>query len=175
MVIGFVIFGYHHDAGRAFVKAMDDPRPQNAIDSGQILAVIKERIHQGARGVTRGGMDHHSCGLVDDDDGRVFIKDRDGERLGFDWKRLGLGKDAGNEIPCFHMGPGLRGLVVEQNGSFFYQSLHLRTSEAEFRISHELIKTSAMVLLGNPKDERLARRDPFDPRGHRILQKHHFP
>ncbi len=47
MVIGFVIFGDYHDAGSVLVKAMDDPGPQDAIDSSEIFAVIKERIHQG--------------------------------------------------------------------------------------------------------------------------------
>jgi len=48
MVIGLVIFGDHHDAGRAFIQAMDDSGSQNAVDSGEIFAVIKEGIHQRA-------------------------------------------------------------------------------------------------------------------------------
>jgi len=48
MVIVLVIFGDHHDAGRAFIQAMDDSGSQNAVDSGEIFAVIKEGIHQRA-------------------------------------------------------------------------------------------------------------------------------
>ena len=120
-------------------------------------------------------MDHHAGTLVDDDEGGVFVKNGERERFGFDRKRLGLGKDTGNEIPWFHMGAGLRGLAVEQNGLFFNQFFHVRTGEVEFRISHELVKTIAMVLLGNPKDEGLVRREVFDLGRHRIPWEHHFP
>jgi hypothetical protein len=123
MVVGPVIFGHHHDAGRAFVQAMDDPGPQNAIDSAEIFAVKKERIHQGARWIAGGRMDHHTRRLVDNNDGGIFVKDGDRERFGFDRKRLGLGKDTGNEIAWFHMSTGLRGLVVEKDGPFFNQFL----------------------------------------------------
>jgi hypothetical protein len=161
MVIGPVIFGHHHDAGRAFVQAMDDPGPQNAIDSGEIFAVIKERIHQGARWVAGGRMDHHASGFVDDNDGGILVKDGEREGLGFDRKRLGLGKDAGNEIACLQMAPGLRGLAVEQNGLLFNQFFHLRTGEVASRISHELVKTSAVVLPGDPDREMSALHDVF--------------
>lgn len=68
-------------------------------------------------------MDHHAGRLVDDNEGGIFVKNGERERFGFDRKRLGLGKDTGNEVPWFHMGAGLRGLVVEKDGLFFNQFL----------------------------------------------------
>src|SRR5258708_7475482 len=85
---------------------MDDARPKLAADAAEIVYVVQQRIHERAAAVAGGRVYDHPSRLVDHDDVRVLVKDREwkvfGRRGGgsgirqVDLKRLsGLDRRAG--------------------------------------------------------------------------------
>src|SRR5262245_43658736 len=71
-----VILGNHHQARGAPIETMHNPRPLLAANAAEIRHVVKKGVDQRAARMTRGGMDDHSRGLVDDDDIAILIEDR---------------------------------------------------------------------------------------------------
>lgn len=77
-----VRLGNHHDARRILVQTMDDAGSPYAADTGQaVAAVVQQRVDQRPGPVAGRGVDHHAGRLVDHDDGLVFVKDVQRDRL----------------------------------------------------------------------------------------------
>jgi len=82
--VGHVILCHHQGPRRILIKAVDDAWPELAPNALQIWTMVKHRIYKGSTLVSRARMNHNAGGLVQDDDVRIFVKDRQG-----DWFRLG--------------------------------------------------------------------------------------
>ena len=76
--VGELGLGHDHDAGGVLVQPMDDPGPALAADPGELVAAMcQQRVDQRAVLVAGGGMHNQTCGLVEDDQVCVLIKDRE--------------------------------------------------------------------------------------------------
>ena len=76
------------------------PGPELAVDAGEALAaVVEQGVDQGAVGVARGGVDHQPHGLVHHDDVPVLVHHVQGDFLGQDLHRGGVGDAEGEHVP----------------------------------------------------------------------------
>jgi len=66
-VMNFVSFRHDQDPRGAAVEPMDDSGPQDSADSGQIAAMVEERVNQRATGVARRWVNDLTRRLVDHD------------------------------------------------------------------------------------------------------------
>ena len=72
--MGRVIFRRDDKAGGIPVDAVDDTRPQFAVDAGKALpAVVEQRIDQRTVRVSRCWVYHQPLGLIDNNDVRVLV------------------------------------------------------------------------------------------------------
>ena len=88
LLMGGIVLGHDHHAGRAAVQPVHDAGPQLAADAAEIFHVVQQRVDQRAGGMARAGVDHHAGGLVDHGHVRVLVQHVDGQGLGG-----GLGRD----------------------------------------------------------------------------------
>ena len=87
--VGAVVFGGDDQPRGVPVDAVDDPRPQHAVDPGQgVAAVVEQGVDQGAVRVSGGGVDHQAHRLVDHDHVSVLIDHVQGNILGHHIQRL---------------------------------------------------------------------------------------
>ena len=78
-----LVLGHDHDARGVLVEPVHDARPPLAADADErVAAVMQERVDQRARLVRRRRMHDHARRLVDDDEVRVFVDDRERNVLG---------------------------------------------------------------------------------------------
>ena len=71
----FICLCRHENAGCVLVDPMDDSRPRDAIDAGQVAtAVIQQCIHKCPVRMPRSRMHDHVLRLVDNNDITVFIQ-----------------------------------------------------------------------------------------------------
>jgi hypothetical protein len=90
--VGEVVLRDDHDARRAAVEAVDDPRAQLAPDAGEVAAAVEQRVHERAARVARRRVDDEARGLVDDDHVRVLEEHGERDRLGRHGEGRGLGR-----------------------------------------------------------------------------------
>lgn len=82
MFEGGVCFCRDDAAGGVFVEAVDDAGPPFPAFGGELArAMVEESIDQSFVFIARSGMDDHTGGLIDDDEFRVFVEDREGNVL----------------------------------------------------------------------------------------------
>ena len=90
-LVGQVVLGHHEQPRGVLVDAVDDARPQDAVDAGQIPGVVQQGVDQGPGAGPRRRVDHHAHGLVDHQHIPVLIDDVQGNGLGLHLVGLGLG------------------------------------------------------------------------------------
>ncbi len=86
--VGPVVFRNHHQARCAAVESMDDTRAKGAADAAQIVYVVEQCVDERTRGMTGGGVNHHTRWLVDNEKVGVVVHDVDIQSFG-----LGSGGD----------------------------------------------------------------------------------
>jgi len=105
--------GDEENAAGVAVKAVHDAGARIAAGLGEPAEAMEERVDERAAVVTRTEMDHHARGLVDGDDGVVFIKDVHRQILGKGAQRRrrgGLNADRFAAAECQgRLGGGLAG------------------------------------------------------------------
>lgn len=114
-------------AGSVFVEAVDDARSGLSTDAGEVVAMMKQSIDQGAVRVACGGVDDEARGFVDDEDVAVLIEDLQGNVLGDDFDGGGVGNSEGDLIARANDGTGLGGFTVEAGVVGFDQVLEAGT------------------------------------------------
>lgn len=112
--MGAVVLGDDDAAGGVLVEAVNDAGAGLSADAGEVVAVMKEGVDEGAVGVTRGGVDDEAGGLVDDEDVRVLVEDVEGDVLGgdLDGDSLRDGKEDG--VARLEDGAGFGGLAIKR-------------------------------------------------------------
>lgn len=108
--------GFRNDdaAGRVLVQAVDDARALDAADAGKFsLAVVEQGVDQGAIGISRGGMDDHAGGFVEDDEVVVFEQDFQRDVLRCVVQRDGFGHDDGDAVAELYGIARLGGVAVD--------------------------------------------------------------
>jgi hypothetical protein len=88
MMISLIVFSDDHHTGSALIQSVNNPRPQNTIDTSEIMTMIEKSIDQGTRRVPISRMNNHSRRLIDDDDGGILIEDGERERFWIERKRF---------------------------------------------------------------------------------------
>ena len=103
--------GGDHQAGRVLVDAVDDPRPRDSADAGEVTgAVMQQRVDQRAVGVACSRVDDESGLLVDHDE--MLILEHDFQR---DVLRCVLGRAWGGNGELIHTaGKRLAGWVARR-------------------------------------------------------------
>ncbi|OPZ72823.1 MAG: hypothetical protein BWY80_01054 [Firmicutes bacterium ADurb.Bin456] len=81
--MGQVVFGRYDQTGSVFIQPVHDPRPRYSADPRQIPAVVQQRVDQSAGIIALGRMDHHSPGLIHNNDIAVLVINIQGDRLAF--------------------------------------------------------------------------------------------
>ena len=89
-----VVLGDHHEPGRPSIEPVNDPWPQLAADAAEIGQMVKQRVHQRARPVSRCRVDHHPRRLVQHREIQILVEDLEGQRF-----RADLG---GRGVRCVH-------------------------------------------------------------------------
>ena len=82
LLVRRVVLGDDHQPRRAAVEPMHDARALLAADAAQIVDVMQQRVDQRAARVAGRRMHDHPGRLVDDDEVRVLVEDRQRQRLG---------------------------------------------------------------------------------------------
>jgi len=67
VMVGRGVFRRDHYARGVLIQAMDNARPDDPVNLGEIPAVEKESIHKGPRINPGAGVNHHARELIDDD------------------------------------------------------------------------------------------------------------
>ena len=128
--VGHVVLGGDDEAAGVPVNPVDDPRPELAVDAGEALAaVVEQGVDQGAVGVARGGVDHQPHGLVHHDDVPVLVHHVQGDFLGQDLHRGGVGDAEGEHVPGLEAVVLLQGLAPPQDPALLQQLLGRRAGE----------------------------------------------
>ena len=96
LAVGAVVFSHEDDTAGLLVQAMHDTGTKVAADVGKVVEVVEEGVDEGAAvagvvGRAGAGVDHHAGGLVDNSQIIVFIKDIEGDILGFGVERGWVG------------------------------------------------------------------------------------
>ena len=78
LAMGVVMFCDEHHAARVLVEAVHDAGAELTAHAAEVVHVMEERIDERLVGMSGGGMDYKTGGLVDDGDVVVLIED--GER-----------------------------------------------------------------------------------------------
>ena len=76
-----VALGDDEQAGGVAVEAMDDPRSQDAVDAGQVAAMVQQGVDEGAVPGARRRVHDHAGGFVDDQQVGVFVAYVEGDIL----------------------------------------------------------------------------------------------
>ena len=85
--VGLVVLGDHEQARGPLVEAVDDARPEDAADAGEVAHVREQRVHERARGACRRpGERRGPAGLSTTSRWRVLVDDGERDVLGL---RLG--------------------------------------------------------------------------------------
>ena len=94
LLVRRIVLGTNHQAACILVQPVHDAGPLDAADARQAaLAMMQERVDQGARGVAGPGMYDQPGRFVDDDQIGVLIDHLQGDILGL-WFRLGRRRQA---------------------------------------------------------------------------------
>ena len=86
-----VVFCHYKQAAGVLVNAVHDAGTHFAVDAGEpARAVVQQCVHQCAVRVSRRRVDHHSLGLIDNQQRAVFVNDIQRDILRNDFHRLGV-------------------------------------------------------------------------------------
>ena len=160
LLVRRVVLGYHHQPRGAAIQSMHDARASLAADATQIVDMMEQRIHQRPGLVSSGGMHDHAGGLVDDDDVRVLIDDR--ERQVFRrWLRIDqLRQGDGDRATGLDAEVRLRRTAVNMDEPFVDEPLQLRPGLTGELRNEEAIEALPVVFVGDGQGERLDVRQP---------------
>ncbi len=152
-----ICFGDNQQAGRVFIDAVDDPRSFLSAHAGQAVAKMEqERIDQSAAGGAGCRMDHHACGLVDDDQVMILVYNVEWNGLGnhFSLRRVFNGDL--KLVPLCNAGLWvLHELAVSGNSSLGQQFRKARAGEMRLLwhiAGQRLIKTGRRICANNDSD-----------------------
>lgn len=83
LLVRSIVLCHNHQSRRAAIQTMDDPWPQFAAHSAQILDVMQQRVDQRSIRMAGAWMNDHSRRLVEYDHIGIFEHDAQRQRLGF--------------------------------------------------------------------------------------------
>jgi hypothetical protein len=137
---------------------VDDAGTDDAFDAGEIPAVVKQGVDEGAGGAGGGRMDHQACGFVKHQNVRIFIKHCEGESLRFHGKRLGFRNEARYHVSAPDRMACLDAPSVEEDQTFLDQALGLGTGKARRDVGprKELVEPFSLLGFGSTDRERSA-------------------
>ena len=70
-----IVFSRNQQSAGIFIDAMNDPRTQRTVDSGEVFAMIEQAFHQGRIFGSGSRMNDHAFWFVNDNDIWIFIHD----------------------------------------------------------------------------------------------------
>jgi hypothetical protein len=101
--------GHDQQARGILVDAMDDPRPRDAADARKLAtAMVQQGVDQRTIGIARRRVDDQPRRLVDHDQVRVFVNDRQRNILGHRFRRRRFRHADGVRRTRRGLGRGLR-------------------------------------------------------------------
>ena len=77
-----IVLGHHQQAGGALVEAVHDAGTQDASDAGEIVHVVQKGVDKRAARHAGARMHDHASRLVEHEEMRVLVNDREGQVLG---------------------------------------------------------------------------------------------
>ncbi len=112
-------FGDQEDAAGEAVEAVDDAGAEVAADAGERVEAVEQGVDQGA-GVDAGaGVDHHAGGLIDGDDGGVFVEDAERDVFGSGVERWEVGGLEIDEVAGVEGLGGAGGRAIDESAAGF--------------------------------------------------------
>src|SRR5690606_1866045 len=115
-VVSVLVLGHNQQSRCVLVNAVHQPRTNlSRPEERQVPEVIHQGVHECARVVPIGRMNHHSCGLVNNYQVIIFINNRDGNILRYKFNLPGrIGKEDLDYIKWFDPVVWLDGGIVYQ-------------------------------------------------------------
>jgi hypothetical protein len=92
LLISLIILRDNHHPGCILIQAVNDAWPQDTVNSTKVVTMVEEGIDQRARRISRSRMNNHPSWLINDDHGRIFIEDSEGNRFRVQGKGFGPGE-----------------------------------------------------------------------------------
>lgn len=123
-LVGHLCLGDHQNARGIAIQAMHDSRTFHAADSRQALTVGQKRVHQGASPSPSPRMDHHSRGLIQDNEVAILAQDVEGNLLWCKLKRRGRRDMELDPFPGTDPVVGFLGPSTHQHVPLVDQALH---------------------------------------------------
>ena len=129
-LVGDIGFRDDKAAGGVFVQAVDDARALDPTDAGKLsMAVVKERIDEGAIGISRRGVDDHAMRFVQDNEVIIFKQNFQSDvlRRGIEWH--GLGQNDRDNIAQLHGIAGFGRVAIDLDELLADERLDARARE----------------------------------------------
>src|SRR4051812_34595062 len=107
--------GHGENTTGLLIEAVNNSGTKVAVDRRQSAEMMQKRVHQSSRMMARAGVNHHSGGLIHDDDVRILIKDLERQFFWFGAKRR---RRRGRHRDSFAAFDGIRGsasFAIHQN------------------------------------------------------------
>ena len=142
-----VVLGHHHQARRAAIEPVDDPRPLLAADPAQIVDVMEQRVHERAARVAGRRVHHHARRFIDDDQVLVLVDNGQGQRFGT-WRRFSRLGDIDRDFladPDRLVRPGV--VPADAHLAFLDQPLNLRPRPIREHRDEKAIEADALAVV----------------------------